>query len=57
MISDEMRSLGIPFLDGNMSRKVTMSCTSDLVINFVRFLYVMDWQPHLTHSLMVLMDF
>ena len=57
MISDEMRSLGIPFLDGNMSMKITMSCTSDLVINFVRFLYVMDWQPHLTHSLIVLMDF
>ena len=32
-----LRSLDIPFLDGKMFKQVIMSCTRDLVINFVNF--------------------
>ena len=53
MFSDGLRSLDRPFLDGNMFRKVTMSFTSDIVINFVEFLYGTEWQPHITHSFIV----
>ena len=37
MIADGLRSLDIPFLDGNIFRKVIMYCTRDIVINFVFF--------------------
>ena len=47
MISTGMRSLENPSLDGNMFRQVTMYCTSDIIINFVKFLYGMEWKPHL----------
>ena len=33
-----LRLLDIPFLDENMFKQVIMSCTRDLVINFVIFL-------------------
>ena len=32
-----VRLLDIPFLNGNMFKKVIMSCTRDIVINFVKF--------------------
>ena len=49
MISAGMRSLGIPFLDGNMLRQVTMYCNSDLFINFVKIL--MEWSGnHISHA-------
>ena len=32
-----MRLLDIPFLDGNMFKQVIMSCTRDIVINFMFF--------------------
>ena len=35
MMSDGLRSLDIPFLDGNMFKQVIISCTRDLVVNFV----------------------
>ena len=40
MIDSGMGSLHIPFFDGNMFRKVTMSCTNDILINFVEFCMV-----------------
>ena len=39
IIAAVLRSLDIPFLDENMLRQVTMSCTSDSLINFVNYLY------------------
>ena len=33
-----------------------MSWNSDLVINFVNFLYGMEWQPHTTRSSIFRMD-
>ena len=33
-----------------------MYCTSYIAIDFVNFFYGMDWQPHLTRSLIVCMD-
>ena len=56
MIIYGMKSLDISFLDGKICRKVTMYCTSYIVINFVKKLYGMEWQPHLTRSLIVCMD-
>ena len=57
MIDARMGSLDITFvLDGNMFRQVTMSWTSDLVINFVNFLFGMEWKPNLMRSLIILMD-
>ena len=38
MMDDKLSSLDIPYLDGSMFKKVIMSCTRDLVINFVNFL-------------------
>ena len=40
-----------------MFRQVTISCTSDLVISFMNFFNGIEWQPHLTCSLIVRMDF
>ena len=53
-----MRSLDIPFLDGNgnMFRQFNMSCTSDFVINFANFLYGTEGQPHLTRFFIISMD-
>ena len=34
----ELRSLDLPFLGGNIYKQVIMSCTKDLVINFVNLL-------------------
>ena len=56
MIAAGPRSLDIPFLDGNMFRQVTISWTSDIVINFVNFLYGMEWKKNFTRSLIVGMD-
>ena len=42
MITDELRSLYIPFLDRNIFRQVTISCTSDIVIKILNFLYGME---------------
>ena len=56
MIYSGMRSLDNPFWDGNLFSQFTMYCTSYLVINFVKFLYGMEWKPHLTRSLIVHMD-
>ena len=56
MIYAGIRSLDILFLDDNMFRQVIMSWNSDIVIKFVNFLYVMEWQPHLTLSLIFGMD-
>ena len=53
MIDAGLRSLDIPLLYLDMFRQVTMSWTGDLVINFVNFLYDMEWQPYLTRSLIV----
>ena len=41
MIDDRLRSPDIPFVYGNMFRKVTMSWNSNIVVNFVNFLYGM----------------
>ena len=57
MISDGTRSLDITFLNGNMFRQVTMYWNSDIVINFLKFLYCIDWQPHLTCALILRMYF
>ena len=38
IIASGMRSLGIPFFDGNMFRKVIMYGTKDLVSNYAYFL-------------------
>ena len=56
IIATGLRSLNIPFLVGKIFRQVTMSWTSDLVINFITFLYVMEWHPNLTCYLIVWMD-
>ena len=56
MIGAGLRSLDIQLLDGNMLRQVTMSWNSDIVVHFVKFLYGMEWQPHLTQFLVVCMD-
>ena len=56
MIYAGLRSLGIPFLDENPLRQVTMYWNSDLFINFVKCLYGMEWQPHHMCSLTVHMD-
>ena len=40
-----------------MFRKVTMSWTSNLVINFVNFLFGVEWNPHIMLSLIVSMYF
>ena len=53
MISAGLRSLDIPFLDGIMFRQVTISWTSDIVINILNYFYGMEWQPNLTCSLTV----
>ena len=37
MIASGMRSLDIPYLDGNIFRQVTMFWPSDIFINFVNF--------------------
>ena len=55
MIYDGLRSLDIPFLNVDMFMQVTISWTSDLVINFLRFFMEMEWQPHLMISLIVCM--
>ena len=55
MIDDSLMSLDIPFLDGNMFRKVNMSCTSDIVVDFVNFFYGMEWQPYLTLNVPVVL--
>ena len=41
IIADGMGSLDISFFDCNIFRKVTIACTSDLVVNFVNFFYGM----------------
>ena len=56
MIAAGIRSLDISFLDGNMFSKVTISWTSDIFINFVIFLHVMEWNPYITRFLIVRMD-
>ena len=56
MIAAELRSFDIPFLNGNMFRQVTISCTSDIDINYVNILYGMKFQPNITCYLIVLMD-
>ena len=56
MIYDGLRSLDIPFLDGNMFRQVIMSWTRDIVNDFMNFLYGMDLYPHLTRSLIFWLD-
>ena len=56
MIYAGLSSLNILFLDGNMFRQVTISCTIDLVINFMNVFYGMECQPHLKKSLIVCMD-
>ena len=56
MIDDGMRSFDIPFLDGNIFRQVTMSCTNYFVMSFVNFSCGMEWHPHITRSLIVWMD-
>ena len=38
MMAAGLSFLDIPFLDGNMFKKVIMSCNRDLVIGFVNFL-------------------
>ena len=37
MMYDGLRLLGVPFLYGNMFKKVIMSCTRNLVISFWDF--------------------
>ena len=56
IISASLRSLGIPFLDENLLMQVTMYWNSDIFINFLIFLYGMEWQPHHMRSLTVRMD-
>ena len=56
VIASGMRSLDIPFLDGNFFKQVTMFCTSYILINFVKFLYGKEWKPHLTRSLILCTD-
>ena len=38
MVTVGMRPLDIPCLDGDMFKQVLMSCTKDLIINFVNCL-------------------
>ena len=56
MIAIEMRSSDIPFLDVNMLSQVTISCTNDFAMSSVNFLYVTEWHPNLTFSVIVWMD-
>ena len=56
MISDVLRSLNIPFLDGNTFRQVTTSRTTDIIIKLVVFLYGVEWHTHFMSSVIVRMD-
>ena len=42
MMASGLRLLDIPFLDANMFKQVIMSCTKDLIVNFVNLLLGME---------------
>ena len=49
MIAAGLRSFGIPILDGNIFRKVTISCTNNFVMSLVDF--CMEWSGiHIPHA-------
>ena len=53
MIASGLRSFDISFLDGNMFRQVTITCTNYFVMISVDLFKGMEWHPHVMHYLIV----